>query len=135
MQAAQDELRGVVVRVRDGDTLELAGRVVRLLGVAAPELHEPLGAKSREALERLVAGRPVACEPDGSRSHGRIVAICRVAGEDIGGRLIADGLARDCPRFSLGRYASLERAATARGARIRELYPLPAYCLVRSAGR
>lgn len=131
---AGDPLRGPVVRVRDGDTLELAGRVVRLQGVAAPELHEPLGAASRAALERLVAGRPVACESDGSRSHGRIVAVCRVAGEDLGAQLVAIGLARDCPRFSLGRYAAAERAAAERGATIGRMYSLPAYCLARQAG-
>jgi micrococcal nuclease len=121
-------LRGVVERVRDGDTLELEGRAIRLQGVAAPELGDPLGAESREALRQLVVGRAVACVPDGSRTRGRIVAVCTVDGRDLGAALVAAGLARDCPRFSGGRYAALERAAAARGAPIGRVYPLPSYC-------
>jgi len=119
---------GVVERVRDGDTLELEGQAIRLQGVAAPELRDPLGPESREALRQLVAGRTVACVPDGSRTRGRIVAICTVDGRDLGAALVAAGLARDCPRFSGGRYAALERAAAARGAPIGRVYPLPSYC-------
>ncbi|MCL6609585.1 MAG: thermonuclease family protein [Geminicoccaceae bacterium] len=121
-------LRGVVERVRDGDTFELEGRAIRLQGVAAPELNDRLGAESREALRQLVAGRTVACAPDGSRTRGRIVAVCTVDGRDLGAALVAAGLARDCPRFSGGRYAALERAASARGAPITRVYPLPSYC-------
>lgn len=47
---------GPVEKIRDGDTIELEGVAVRLQGVAAPELDEPLGRESREALVRLVAG-------------------------------------------------------------------------------
>lgn len=129
--AALADLRGVVERVRDGDTLELEGRAIRLQGVAAPELADPLGRESRDALARLVAGRSIACAPDGTRTHGRIVAICMADGRDLGAALVAAGLARDCPRFSGGRYADLERAAAARGAPIGRLYPLPAYCAPR----
>lgn len=122
-------LRGVVTHVRDGDTLELSGRVVRLQGVAAPELHEAFGREAKDALERLVLGRTLDCIPDGSRSYGRIVAVCRLSGEDVGARMVASGFARDCPRFSAGRYAALEREAERRGSPLRRRYELPAYCL------
>ncbi len=120
---------GSVEKIRDGDTIEVEGVAVRLQGVAAPELGEPLGRESRDALVRLVAGRSVACTPDGTRTRGRIVAVCTVDGRDLGAALVAAGLARDCPRFSGGRYAALERAAAARGAPIGRVYPLPSYCL------
>ncbi|MCS7267649.1 MAG: thermonuclease family protein [Geminicoccaceae bacterium] len=124
-------LRGPVETVLDGDTLVLAGETIRLQGIAAPELNEPLGPEAREAVRRMVAGRTVECVPDGTRSRGRIVALCRVGGEDIGARLVASGLARDCPRYSNGRYGALEREAERRGAAIRRRYDLPAYCLPR----
>lgn len=124
-------LRGAVERVRDGDTIEVEGFAVRLQGVAAPELDEPLGAESREALVRLVAGRSVVCVPDGTRTRGRIVAVCSVDGRDLGAALVAAGLARDCPRYSNGRYVALEQAAAARGSPIQRSYPLPSYCLTR----
>jgi endonuclease YncB( thermonuclease family) len=124
-------LQGVVEHVRDGDTLELEGRTIRLQGVAAPELRDPLGAESRAALQRLVLGRTIACAPDGTRTHGRIVAVCTADGRDLGAALVSAGLARDCPRFSGGRYAALEQTAAARGAPIGRVYPLPAYCAPR----
>ncbi len=119
---------GPVERVRDGDTLVVGSRVVRLQGVAAPELREPLGPEAREALRSLVQGRTVACTLDGTRTRGRLVGVCRVDGRDLSAALVAAGLARDCPRYSGGRYAGLERAAAARGAPIGRVYPLPGYC-------
>jgi micrococcal nuclease len=47
-----------------------------------------------------------------------------VDGRDIGAELIEAGLARDCPRFSRGRYAELEPEAARR-------LPLPGYCTPR----
>ena len=47
-----------------------------------------------------------------------------VDGRDIGAALIEAGLARDCPRFSRGRYAELEPEAARR-------LPLPGYCTPR----
>jgi micrococcal nuclease len=113
--------------VRDGDTIEVGRTAVRLQGVAAPELREPLGPEARRAMRELVEGRRVECEPDGSRSYDRVVALCRRLedGEDVGALLVGRGLARDCARYSRGRYAALEAAV---GAPIRRLYKLPAYC-------
>lgn len=133
--AAAAVLRGTVDHVRDGDTLVLEGQAIRLQGVAAPELGDPLGRESRAALARLVEGRSLACFPDGSRTRDRIVAACEVDGRDLGAALVAAGLARDCPRFSGGRYAALERAAAARGAPITRLYALPDYCEPRPVRR
>lgn len=103
--------------VIDGDTIHLttpdAGKVVkvRLLGVAAAE------------------GRQVRCELDGSRSKDRVVGVCFVdaagGGKDIGAAVIEVGLARDCPRFSGGRYKALERPEAAS-------LPYPSYCVPRS---
>ena len=58
---------------------------------------------------------------DGTRTRGRVVGTCRVGGRDIGAELVGSGLARDCPRYSKGRYARLETPA---GRRL----PLPGYC-------
>ncbi len=129
--AGADLLRGEVTRVRDGDTIEIGGIAVRLQGVAAPELRDPLGREAGEAMRRLVKGRVVECRPDGSRSYDRIVAVCFLDGQDIGAWLIGRGLARDCPRYSKGRYGAIEAAAASRTA-IASLYPLPRYCKARA---
>ena len=113
----------------DGDTIAVGGVTVRLQGVAAPELdhpnlgieQEPGGPEAAAFMRRLVEGRVVTCELTGERTHGREVGVCYRDGRDIGAAVIEAGLARDCPRFSRGRYAELERPA-AKG------LPLPSYC-------
>lgn len=62
------------------------------------------------------------------RSYDRYVAICRLEGVDISATLVRQGLARDCPRSSGGRYREIEQAAVDRGATIRQIYRLPGYC-------
>ena len=47
---------------------------------------------------------------------------------DISETLVRAGLARDCRRFSGGRYAEAERRAVEEGAAIRQIYQLPGYC-------
>ena len=86
--------------VVDGDTIWLAGEKIRLLGIDAPELT---GAKcaaesalARQAAERLAAltqGRIVVAR-EGTDRYGRTLARLSVAAGDLGGILIAEGLAR-----------------------------------------
>lgn len=45
--------------------------------------------------------------------------------------MVRAGLARDCPRFSGGRYAVIEAQAAAAGATIQDSYGLPRYCRAR----
>lgn len=133
---AQAEVVGLA-HVIDGDTIHLAtpdaGKVVkvRLQGVAAPERSDAGGAEATRFVEQLAEGRQVRCELDGSRSKDRVVGVCFVGGEgvagggkDIGAAVIEAGLARDCPRFSGGRYKALERSEAAG-------LPYPSYCVPR----
>ena len=128
---AAGPLVGLVTDVRDGDTIEVEGVAVRLQGIAAPERGDALGRRATRAMRALVAGRRIAWRPDGSRSWDRIVARCFLAGEDIGEIMVRLGLARDCPRYSGGRYAAAEREA---GRPIARAYPLPSYCQPRRSG-
>lgn len=107
--------------VIDGDTLRVAGQKVRLQGVAAPELHETGGRAAKNAMIRLVKGRQVSCELDGTKSHDRVVGICYAAGRDVAAELVMLGLARDCARFSDSRYEKFETPAA-------QSLPLPQYC-------
>jgi hypothetical protein len=66
----------------------------------------------------LVRGQTVRCELDGTYTHDRCVTTCFLNGRDIAEALVAQGLARDCPRFSDGRYAVIEAQAAADGATI-----------------
>lgn len=82
-------------------------------------------------MRQLVDGREIRCELDGERTHDRCVAVCYLEDQDISEAMIRSGLARDCPRFSGGRYRAAETAAEAAGATIGGSYPLPSYCRAR----
>ena len=124
-------LIGPVTHVRAGDTVEVTGLPVRLQGLAAPELSEPGGEAAARALWMLLHGQEVRCELTGERSHERCIGVCSVSGTAVAAELVRAGAARDCPRFSGGRYADAERAAARDGAGIAEAYRLPGYCRTR----
>ena len=118
-------LEGTVTHVRDGDTIEIGEAAVRLSGLHAPEMDEAGGPAARAFMVDLVEGKRVQCRLEGRRSYDREIGTCALNGDDIAGLLVAEGLGRDCPRFSGGKYRHLE-PATAR----REIQ-LPAYCRPR----
>ena len=125
IRSAQALERGAVIegpaRVVDGDTIDVAGFRVRLHGIAAPERSEPGGAEATAALRQVIAGQVVRCGVTGEQTHGREVGTCWIGAQDIAAAVVAAGRARDCPRFSAGRYAAVERPQAA-------ALPLPGYC-------
>ena len=117
------------VRVIDGDTLDIEGERIRLQGLAAPESHEALGAAATAFMKRLLARETVSCSRKGKDDYGRTVAVCRLTdGRDVAESLVRAGLARDCPRYSGGRYARAERETAGSGSNVRASYTLPRYC-------
>jgi micrococcal nuclease len=95
---------------------------IRLNGVSAPELKEPLGPQSKEFMRDLVDGKSVHCELTGAKTYDRLVGTCYLEGKDIGISMIEAGLALGCPRYSGGKYTRYE-VASARGQML-----LPQYC-------
>lgn len=92
--------------ITDGDTLRFGDLRIRLWGIDAPEPHRPGGLEARAALVALTAGLPLACEVVDIDSYGRTVARCQLPGEkDIACAMVAQGHARDWPRYSGGAYA------------------------------
>jgi micrococcal nuclease len=75
-------LTGTVTKVRDGDTIEVGRIPIRLNGVSAPELKEPLGPQSKAFMTDLVMRKSVRCELDGTKTHDRFVGICYLDGKD-----------------------------------------------------
>ncbi len=122
MAAEPTTLTGKVTKVRDGDTIEVGPIPIRLNGVSAPELKEPLGQESKQFMTDLVKGKRVRCELNGEKTYDRFVGTCYLDGEDIGASVIKAGLALDCPRFSSGRYNAVETAEA------RAAIRLPQYC-------
>ena len=109
----------------DGDTLEVQGQRIRLWGIDAPESLQSCtrggegyrcGTDAANALDRFIAERPVTCVPHGRPDrYRRTVAICSVAGNDVGGWMVGQGMAVDYPRYSLRAYASQQSGAVEGG--------------------
>lgn len=106
-------------RIVDGDTLAIHGQAIRLYGIDAPELAQhcgdplwPCGRAARDRLAALTAGQPVTCQPRDRDRYGRVVALCRVAGRDLGRILVQEGLALAFIRYAAD-YLPEEAAASA----------------------
>jgi endonuclease YncB( thermonuclease family) len=111
-------------RVKDGDSLRLGAQEIRLFGVDAPEARQmcasadgtpwACGRAAADRLAELVAQGPVRCRPEDTDRYGRLVSTCTAGGVDLGGRLVAEGLARAYTQFS-DAYVALEAEARAAG--------------------
>lgn len=120
----ESSVAGPVTRVRDGDTIEVAHRPVRLKGITCDEKGTARGAKAIEEVRRLVAQQTVICLLTGETSHDRAVGWCTLpGGRDLGEQLIASRLCGRCARYDpLRKYAAAQRKAGAYDG------ASPAYC-------
>ena len=112
-----DRLEGRPMVV-DGDSLELDGHRIRLVGLDAPEFDQvchadgqeiACGKQARRALEAIVGGSVVVCEIAGDDRYGRLLARCFQGKRDIGEQLVGAG-------WAIARYDYLDRQAEARNA-------------------
>jgi len=95
-------------RVIDGDTVIVAGTVIRLKGVDAAELGTARGENAKRAMIALVTGT-LTCRLTGEKTWGREVGYCvTIDGIDINQAIIASGAALACPRYD-ARYVPFER--------------------------
>jgi micrococcal nuclease len=117
--AAAEPAAWRVVSVHDGDTLTAldAGNVqhkVRLTGIDAPEIGQPFGTKARDRLTALAKGKTVTIHSHGQDRYGRVLASIDIEDDDLGHRLVADGLAWHYTRYSKDAgLAAAEREARA----------------------
>ena len=120
--AAAEEIINGTARVRDGDTIVVAGVPVRLNGLDAPETNTRAGQEAKNALTEYLRGKSVTCKLNGERTYDRMVGTCYVGQSDIAASLVAAGLALDCARYSGGRYRRFEPEG------IRQRLPQAGYC-------
>ena len=82
-----DQLVGApgAVSVIDGETLRLAGQVVRVRGMAdaACRAGSVCGARAVSALSAIVWDRRVQCVPQSRDDQGRAVVDCEANGQDV----------------------------------------------------
>lgn len=107
-------------KVIDGDTIVVAGELVRLHGLDAPELDQTFwwrgeriacGMMALAALEALTAGIELRCQAVERDRHGRLVGkVFSPDGVDIGRRLVLAGWALAYRQYSTD-YVEAEAAA------------------------
>ncbi len=111
-----------VVSVVDGDTVHMREFKFRFHGIDAPESSQlctdatgqqyRCGQVAANALDKKIAGRTVTCEERDRDRYGRIVAVCKVAGEDLNRWMVQSGLAVAYLQYSKD-YAADEQTARA----------------------
>jgi len=99
---AQQNISGTA-RAIDGDTLDLQGTRIRLLGIDAPEIGQacrdaqgtpyPCGERARSVLAEMIAGRPVSCTIEREDRYRRALAVCTAAGIDLNAEMVRRGAA------------------------------------------
>lgn len=91
------EIRGMVVWVYDGDTVEVKSfgvkHTVRLWGIDAPEKGQPFGKESLRTLMRLAKKRIVRVEYSEQDRYGRIIGRIYVGRKYINLEMIRTGAA------------------------------------------
>jgi endonuclease YncB( thermonuclease family) len=77
-------LTGPVTHVRDGDTIEVAGKPIRLQGLNCNEEGTALGEAASTAISHLVTNGEITCELSGEMTYDREAGTCYLAtGEDL----------------------------------------------------
>ena len=114
------------VNVIDADTIKLCDIKIRLNGVSAAERGHKTYKSCKNTVEKIISEfDTISCKLTGDMTYDRHVGICAVSKkgktEDLQQKIIENGCARDCKRYSKGKYKIFETEAS------REL-PLPSYC-------
>lgn len=106
-------ISGSVTHVRDGDTIEVSGRAIRLSGLTCDERGTRLGERASGVIRGLVKGQTLTCELTGERNYDRLVGRCLLPdGRDIGAMLIARGVCGRCDRYDpFRKYAEVQKQA------------------------
>lgn len=108
------------VAVIDGETLRVAGSIIRLAGVAAPERGDicrggrDCGGAATSVLAGLVRDRRIECQLSGHDRLGRPFGACDANGTDLSRAIVAAGWARAQPQDPA--LADLELRARRQGA-------------------
>ncbi len=105
--ASSQEMRGVVVKIVDGDTFDLVLKDsgdtirIRLAGVDCPERKQPFAEQATEFTAKRCLQKTVWFISHGKESFGRIVGDVILRGRrNLAHELVAAGLAWQVPKYS-----------------------------------
>jgi len=130
--AGAETFRGQA-RVIDALTLEVAGAVLQLQGIAAPSPGAPCemrgvtrdcGALAATQLMDLTFGAEIACTPLATAAKGPRPARCAAAGYDLATGMVHSGWARALPGAAPALRETEARARAARRGLWREGFPV-----------
>ena len=82
-----------LVTVIDGDELRVGDQLVRLYGIAAPDISASFGPDARLYLDGLAGGQRVVCTEVDRASQDSSIATCAIDGTDLAPELLSQGLA------------------------------------------
>ncbi|HET6941304.1 MAG TPA: thermonuclease family protein [Sphingomicrobium sp.] len=115
---AQSQFSGTG-RAKDGDSLMVGDKEVRLVGIDAPELGQTCqrdgqnwacGAAAKDLLISLMRGKTVFCSQTGTDQYRRVLAQCVAGTTDLNRTMVASGYAVAFRRYSTD-YVSAEDSA------------------------
>lgn len=96
---ASETLSGQQLRIVDGDTVALGSERIRILGIDAPESHEPrcqselaAGLRAKERLGQVIGAAQVHVVREGQDVYKRTLARLTINGADVGQILLSEGL-------------------------------------------
>ncbi len=105
--AALADFSGTVVRIVDGDTLDVlvANRPVRvrLAQIDAPERSQAYGTRARRALSAMVFRRVVTVADAGPDQYGRQLGTVFVSGQNVNAAMVNQGMAWAYRRYLTNR--------------------------------
>ena len=90
--AAGQTIEGMAT-VIDGDELRVGDSLIRLFGIAAPDISSNLGPDARLYLQGLADGQHIVCTEVDRNVEEQSIAICTIEGTDLATELLAQGLA------------------------------------------
>lgn len=117
-QTSQEIFWGVA-KAKDGDSLSVGAREVRLIGIDAPEFDQTCkrsgadwacGVEAADKLSRLATGKEVRCVSYGTDQYDRTLAKCSVGPVELNRTMVALGYAVAFTRYSTD-YVSAEESA------------------------
>ena len=91
-RAAGQTIEGLAT-VIDGDELKVGDSLIRLFGIAAPDISANLGPDARLYLQGLADGQHIICTEVDRNIEEQSIAICTIEGTDLATELLAQGLA------------------------------------------
>tara|TARA_B100000315_G_scaffold125690_1_gene115503 strand:- start:333 stop:1166 length:834 start_codon:yes stop_codon:yes gene_type:complete len=90
-------------RIVDGNTIDLSGEHIRLLGINSPDLHQvclleenmsfPCGEDSKNFLSDLILDRALTCRGQKRDRNNNLIARCFIGEQDIGRKMVLEGKA------------------------------------------